>query len=129
MSQLYMRWPKYWSFSLSISLSSEHPGLISIRMDWLDLLAVQGTLMSLLQHHSLRASILRHSGLYYVEVGSFYAHFLKSFLPGEGNGNPLQYSCLENPTDGGAWWATVHGSQRVDTTKRLHFHFKINYVV
>ena len=103
MSQLYMRWPKYWSFSFSIIPSKEHPRLISFRMDWLDLLAVQGTLMSLLQHHSLRASILRRSGLYYVEVGSFYAHFLKSFLPGEGNGNPLQYSCLENPTDGGAW--------------------------
>ena len=102
-SVLHIRWPKYWSFSFSISPSEEHPRLISFRMDWLDLLAVQGTLMSLLQHHSLRASILRHSGLYYVEVGSFYAHFLKSFLPGEGNGNPLQYSCLENPTDGGAW--------------------------
>ena len=57
-SSLHMRWPKYWSFSLSISSSSEHPGLISFRMDWLDLLAVQGTLKSLLQHHSSKASIL-----------------------------------------------------------------------
>ena len=57
-SVLRMRWPKYWSFSFNISLSSEHPGLISFRMDWLDLLAVQGTLKSLLQHHSLKASIL-----------------------------------------------------------------------
>ena len=58
-STLRMRWPKYWSFSFSISPSNEHPGLISFRMDWLDLLAVQGTLKSLLQHHSSKASILR----------------------------------------------------------------------
>ena len=56
-STLHMRWPKYWSFSFSISPSKEHPGLISLRMDWLDLLAVQGTLKSLLQHHSSKASI------------------------------------------------------------------------
>ena len=61
MSQLHMRWPKYWSFSFSISPSKEHPRLISFRMDWLDLLAVQGTLKSLLQDHSSKASILRHS--------------------------------------------------------------------
>ena len=60
-SALCMRWPKYWSFSLSISPSNEHPGLISFRMDWLDLLAVQGTLKSLLQHHSSKASILQCS--------------------------------------------------------------------
>ena len=58
-STLRMRWPKYWSFSFSISPSNEHPGLICFRMDWLDLLAVQGTLKSLLQHHSSKASILR----------------------------------------------------------------------
>ncbi|KAB0373241.1 hypothetical protein FD755_014900 [Muntiacus reevesi] len=58
-STLHMRWPKYWSFSFSISPSNEHPGLISFRMDWLDLLAVQGTFKSLLQHHSSKASILR----------------------------------------------------------------------
>ena len=57
-STLHMRWPKDWSFSFSISPSNEHPGLVSFRMDWLDLLAVQGTLKSLLQHHSLKASIL-----------------------------------------------------------------------
>ena len=57
-SALHIRWPKYWSFSFSFSPSSEHPGLISFRMDWLDLLAVQGTLESLLQHHSSKASIL-----------------------------------------------------------------------
>ena len=60
-SPLPIRWPKYWSFSFSISPSSEHPGLISFRMDWLDLLAVKGTLKSLLQHHSLKASILQCS--------------------------------------------------------------------
>ena len=60
-STLHMRWPKYWSFSLSISPSNEHSGLISFRMDWLDLLAVQGTLKSLLQHHNAKASILRRS--------------------------------------------------------------------
>ena len=60
-STLCMRWPKYWSFSFSISPSNEHPGLISLRMDWLDLLVVQGTVKSLLQHHSSKASILRHS--------------------------------------------------------------------
>ena len=63
-STLCMRWPKYWSFSFSISPSSEHPGLISFRMDWLDLLAVQGTLKSLLQHHSSKASILRRSAFF-----------------------------------------------------------------
>ena len=62
-STLHMRWPKYWSFSFSITCSNEHPGLISFRMDWLDLLAVQGTLKSLLQHHSSKASILWHSVL------------------------------------------------------------------
>jgi len=60
-STLYMRWPKYWSFCFSISPSKEIPGLISFRMDWLDLLVVQGTLKSLLQQHSSKASILRHS--------------------------------------------------------------------
>ena len=62
-STLCMRWPKYWSFSFSIIPSKEHPDLISFRMDWLDLLAVQGTLKSLIQHHSSKASILHHSAL------------------------------------------------------------------
>ena len=67
-STLRMRWPKYWSFSFNISPSNEHPGLISFRMDWLDLLAVQGTLKSLLQHHSSKASILRHSAFFIVHL-------------------------------------------------------------
>ena len=66
-SQLF-RWPKYWSFSFGISPSNEYSGLISFRMDWLDLLAVQGTLKSLLQHHSSKASILRHSDFFIVQL-------------------------------------------------------------
>ena len=65
-STLLKRWPKYWSFSLSISPSNEYPGLISFRMDWLDLLAAQGTLKSLLQHHSSKASVLRCSAFFIV---------------------------------------------------------------
>ena len=127
-STLHMRWPKYWSFSFSISPSNEHPGLISFRMDWLDLLAVQGTLKSLLQHHSSKASILRCSAFFTVQLSHPYMTTGKCMdfpggsdskasaynagdpgsipelgrFPGEGNGNPLQYSCLENPMDGGA---------------------------
>ena len=71
-SALRMRWPKYWSFNFSISPSNEHPGLISFRMDWLDLLAVQGTLKSLLQHHSSKASILRCPGFFMVQLSHPY---------------------------------------------------------
>uniref|UniRef100_A0AC11EIF1 Uncharacterized protein n=1 Tax=Ovis aries TaxID=9940 RepID=A0AC11EIF1_SHEEP len=71
-SALRIRWPKHWSFSFSISPSSEHSGLISFRMDWLDLLAVQGTLKSLLQHHSSKASILRHSAFFIVQLSHPY---------------------------------------------------------
>ena len=71
-STLHMMWRKYWSFSLSISPSNEHPGLVSIRMDWLDLLAVQGTLKSRLQHHSSKASILRHSAFFTVQLSHPY---------------------------------------------------------
>ena len=143
-SALRMRWSKYWSFSFSISPSKEHPGLVSLRMDWLDLLAVQGTLKSLLQHHSSKASILWCSAFFTVQLShpymttgkiialtryilcwvfvvlgtSLLAQTVKRLVynagdpssipglgksPGEGNGNPLQYSCLENPMDRGAW--------------------------
>ena len=71
-SALHMRWPKYWSFSFSISPSNEHPGLNSFRMDWLDLLAVQGTLKTLFQHHSLKASILRRSAFFTVQLSHPY---------------------------------------------------------
>ena len=71
-STLHMRWPKYWSFSLSISSSNEHPGLISFRMNWLDVLAVQGILKSLLQHHSSKASILWCSAFFIVQISHPY---------------------------------------------------------
>ena len=71
-SVLRIRWPQYWSFSFSISPSNEYSGLISFRMDWLDLLAVQGTLKSLLQHHSTKASILQHSAFFIVQLSHPY---------------------------------------------------------
>ena len=71
-STLHMRWPKYWSFSFSISPSNEHPGLISFRMDWLHLLAVQGTLKSLLQHHSSEASILQRAAFFTIQLSHPY---------------------------------------------------------
>ena len=71
-STLHMRWPKYWSFSLSISPCSEHPGLVSFRMDWLDLLALQGTLRGLLQHHHSKASMLQHSAFLRVQLSHPY---------------------------------------------------------
>ena len=124
-SLLCIRWPKYWSFSFSISPSSEYSGLISFRMDCLDLLAVQGTLKSLLQHPSSKASILQHSAFFIVQLSHPYMttgktialtrwtfvdkvmtllfNMLSRLVIGEGNGTPLQYSCLENPMGGGAW--------------------------
>ena len=71
-SILRIRWPKYWSFSFNISVTNEHPGLISFRMDWLDLLAVQGTLKSLFQHHSSKASIRQHSAFFTVQLSHPY---------------------------------------------------------
>ena len=71
-SVLHIRWPKYWSFSFNIRPSNEHPGLISFRMDWLDLLAVQGTLKHFLQHHSSKASILQHSAFFIVQLSHPY---------------------------------------------------------
>ena len=85
-SILRMRWPKYWSFSFSISPSSEHPGLISFRMDRLDLLAVQGTLRSLLQHHSSKASVLRRSVFFtqpYMTTGKTIALTIQTFVSKE----------------------------------------------
>ena len=83
----HIRWPKYWSFSFSISPSNEHQGQISLRMDWLDLLAVQGTLKSLLQHHSSKASILRCSAFFavqlshpYMTTGNYYYAYVKHFV-------------------------------------------------
>ena len=79
-SALCIRWPKCWSFSFNISPSNEHPGLISFRMDWLDLLAGQGTLKSLLQHHSSKASILQHSAFFIVQISHSYMTTQRDFL-------------------------------------------------
>ena len=80
-STLHIRWPKYWSFSFSITPSKEDPGLMSFRMDWLDLLAVQGTLKSLLQHHSSKASILRRSAFFHSPtLTSIHDHWKKHSL-------------------------------------------------
>ena len=82
-STLHIRWPRYWSFSVSISPYNEHPGLTSFRMDWLDLLAVQGILKSLLQHHSSKASILWHSAFFTVQLSHAYMTTGKTIaLPG-----------------------------------------------
>ena len=91
-STLHMRWPKYWSLSFSISPSNEHPGLISFRMDWLDLLAVQGILKSLLQHHSAKASILQCSAFFTVQLSHPY------MTPGKTIALTRWFSisCLEN---------------------------------
>ena len=148
-STLRMRWPKYWSFSFSIIPSKEHPDLISFRMDWLDLLAVQGTLKSLLQNHSSKASILRCPAFFTVQLSHPYMttgktiawtrwtfvgkvmsllfKMLSRLVIREGDGTPLQYSCLENPMDEGAWWAAIHGVAKSRTrlsnfTFTFHFH-------
>ena len=122
-STLRMRWPKYWSFSFSISPCKEHPELIFFRMDWLNLLAVQGTLKSLLQHHSSRSSILLHSAFFIVQLSHPYMttgktvaltrwtfvgkvmSLLFNMLSRHGSRqwHPTPVLCLENPVDGGAW--------------------------
>ena len=85
-SALLIRWPKYWSCNFNISPSNEHPGLISFRMDWLDLLAVQGTLKSLLQHHSSKASILLHSDFFIVQLSYPYVTTGKTIPAGSHHG-------------------------------------------
>ena len=102
-----VKWPKYWSLSFNISPSNEHPGLNSFRMDWLDLLAVQGTLKSLLQHHNWASLVAQRLKRLPAMRETWVRSLGWEDSPGEGNGNPLQYSCLENPMDRGAWWATV----------------------
>ena len=92
-STLRMRWPKYWSFSLSIIPSKEHPGLNSFRMDWLDLLAVQGTLRSLLQHHSSKASILRCSAFFTVQLSHPYTDRETGQAHSGGNITSVRVTC------------------------------------
>ena len=94
-STLHMRWPRYWNFSFSISPSNEHPGLISFRMDWLDVLEVQGILKSLLQHHSSEASILRRSAFFTVQLSHPYMTTGKTIaLTRQTFDNPAQIPCL-----------------------------------
>ena len=109
-STLHMRWLKYWSFSFSIIPSSEHPGLISFRMDWLDLLTVQGTLKSLLQHHSSKASILQRSAFFTVQLSHAYMTTGKTIALTESESEVTQ-SCpiLCDPMDCGPSCSSVHG--------------------
>jgi len=111
-SVLHIRWPKYWSFSFSMSPSNEYSGLISFRMDWLDLLAVQGTLKSLLQYHSSEASILQRSAFFWRRRW----HHTPVLLPGKSHGQRSLAGCSP--------W----GHQDSDTTERLHFHFSLSCI-
>ena len=101
-SALRIRWPKYWNFSFNISPSNKHPGLISLRMDWLDLLTVQGTLKSLLQHHSSKASILWHSTFFMVQLSypyiQFSIQFSYSFVSDSWRAHELQHARLPCPS-------------------------------
>ena len=104
-----MRWPKYWSFSFSIIPSKEHPGLISLRMDWLDLLAVQEILKSLLKHHSSKASILWRSAFFWRRQW----HPTPVLLSGKSHGRRSLVGCS-------SW-----GREESDTAERIHFHFSL----
>ena len=143
---LCIRWPKYWSFSFSISPSNEYSGLISFRMNWFNFLAIQGTLKSLLQHHSLKASILWRSAFFTVQLSHLYKTTGKTIaplgaqlvknpptgdlglipglgrFPGEGKGYSIQYSDLENSKD-----CIVHGVPKSGTwLSDFHFHLTLN---
>ena len=100
-SALLIRWPKYWSFSFNISPTNEHPGLISFRMDWLDLLAVHGTLKSFLHHHSSKASILQCSAFFIVQLSHRSHHFMTNRWRNSGNSGWLYFSGLQNHC---RWW-------------------------
>ena len=108
-SALCIRWPKYWSFSFSIIPSKEHPGLISFRMDWLDLLAVQGTLKSLLQHHSSKASILQHSAFFTVQLSHQYLTTGKTIALSSSKWQPTPVFLPGEFCGWRSLWATVHG--------------------
>ena len=137
-STLRMRWPKYWSFSFSIRTSKEHPGLISLRMDWLDLLAVQGTLQSLLQHHSSKASILQRSAFFTVQLSHPYLTTGKTLV----NYKTQFKLCTRDYTMAPhsstfaqkiPWMEEPGRLQSMgllesDTTERLHFHFSLSCI-
>ena len=125
-SVLRIRWPKLWNFSFSISPSNEYSGLISFRMDWLNLLAVQRTLKSLLQHHSSKASVLRHSAFFMVQLSHPYTTTGKTVALTRwtfvGKVMSLLFnmlSRLENPRDGEALWAAVYGVTQSRTRLKL----------
>ena len=146
-STLRMRWPKYWSFSFSIILSKEHPGLISCRMDWSDLLAVQGTPKSLLQHHSSKASILQHSAFFTVQFSHPYmttgktkaltrwtfvgkvmsllfnmlSRLVITFLPRSNHSSILTWRILWTEDPGGLY--SPWGSRSQSWLSNWHFHF------
>ena len=124
-STLHIRWPKSWSFSFSIIPSKEIPGLISFRMDWLDLLAVQGTLKSLLQHHSSKASILRCSAFFTVQLSHPYMTTGKTIaLTRRTSLSKLQEMVMDRE----AWSAAVHGSQRVRHDWAIELNWTEEYV-
>ena len=119
-SVLCIRWPKYWSFSFSISPSNKYSGLISFRMDWLDLLAVQGTLKSLLQHHSSKASILQRSAFFMIQLTPIHDHWTKApginMMPQEAVSQTL---CFASPVPGtGAMHVVLGVNQSNEMEKR-----------
>ena len=123
-SALPIRWPKYWSFSFNISPSNEHPGLISFRMDWVDLLAVQGTLKSLLRHHSSKASILRCSAFFIVQLSHSYMINGKTIALTVADGKSCQ-SCttLCNPIDSSPPGSPVPGILQARTLEWVAISF------
>ena len=123
-SALRIRWLKYWSFSFNISPSNEHPGLIFFRMDWLDLLAVQGTLKSLLQHHSSKASILQSSAFFIVQLSHPYMTTGKTIALTTTFAKSLQLCpTLCNPTDGSPTGSSVPGILQARTLEWVAISF------
>ena len=119
-SALRIRWPKDWSFSFNIGPSNEHPGLISFRMDWLDLLAVQGTLKSLLQHHSSRASILQHSAFFIVQLSHPYMTTGKTRALTQFSSVAQSCPTLCNPTNRSMPGLPVHHQLPESTQAHVH---------
>ena len=123
-SALYIRWPKYWGFSFNFSPSNEHPGLISFRMDWFDLLAAQGTLQSLLQHHSSKASILWHSAFLIVQFSHPYMTTVKTIALTATAAKSLQWCpTLCDPIDGSPPGSPVPGILQARTLEWVAISF------